>query len=77
VPLRVHGEVVGSLNLTRVGGPEAHFSEHEFELSKLFAGQASIALQNAEAHVTVSTRADLDALTGLRNHGTFQRDLAA
>jgi diguanylate cyclase (GGDEF)-like protein len=77
VPLRVHGEVVGSLNLTRVGGPEAHFSEHEFELSKLFASQASIALQNAEAHVTVSTRADLDALTGLRNHGTFQRDLAA
>ena len=77
VPLRVHGEVVGSLNLTRVGGPEAHFGEHEFELSKLFAGQASIALQNAETHVTVSSRADLDALTGLRNHGTFQRDLAA
>jgi diguanylate cyclase (GGDEF)-like protein len=77
VPLRVHGEVVGSLNLTRVGGPEAHFGEHEFELSKLFAGQASIALQNAQAHVTVSSRADLDALTNLRNHGTFQRDLAA
>jgi diguanylate cyclase (GGDEF)-like protein len=77
VPLRVHGEVVGSLNLIRFGGPEAHFGEHEFELSKLFASQASIALQNAEAHVTVSTRADLDALTGLRNHGTFERDLAA
>ncbi len=76
VPLRVHGGVVGSLNLTRVGGVEAHFSENEFELSKLFAGQASIALQNAETHFTVSTRADLDALTGLRNHGTFQRDLA-
>jgi diguanylate cyclase (GGDEF)-like protein len=77
VPLRVHGEVVGSLNLTRIGGSEAAFSEPEFELGKLFAGQASIALQNAEAHVTVSTRADLDALTGLRNHGTFQRDLQA
>jgi diguanylate cyclase (GGDEF)-like protein len=77
VPLRVHGEVVGSLNLTRVGGPEARFSEHEFELSKLFASQASIALQNAETHLTVSSRADLDALTELRNHGTFQRDLAA
>jgi diguanylate cyclase (GGDEF)-like protein len=76
VPLRVHGEVVGSLNLTRVGGSEAHFTEHEFELGKLFASQASMALQNAEAHVTVSSRADLDALTGLRNHGTFQRDLA-
>ncbi len=77
VPLRVHGVVVGSLNLTRVGGPEAPFSEQEFELCKLFAGQASIALQNAEAHVTMATRADLDALTGLRNHGTFQRDLAS
>ena len=77
VPLRVHGEVVGSLNLTRVGGPETRFTEHEFDLGKLFAGQASIALQNAETHVTVSTRADLDALTGLRNHGTFQRDLAS
>jgi diguanylate cyclase (GGDEF)-like protein len=77
VPLRVHGEVVGSLNLTRVGGVEAHFSEPEFELSKLFASQASIALQNAETHLTVASRADLDALTGLRNHGTFQRDMAA
>jgi diguanylate cyclase (GGDEF)-like protein len=77
VPLRVHGEVVGSLNLNRVGGSEAIFTEHEFELSKLFASQASMALQNAEAHLTVASRADLDALTGLRNHGTFQRDLAA
>jgi diguanylate cyclase (GGDEF)-like protein len=75
VPLRIQGEVVGSLNLIRVGGPEARFSEPEFELSKLFAGQASIALQNAEAHFTVSTRADLDPLTGLRHHGTFQRDV--
>ncbi len=76
VPLRVHGAVVGSLNLIRVGGAGAAFSEHEFEMGKLFASQASLALQNAEAHVTVATRADLDALTGLRNHGTFQRDLA-
>ena len=75
VPLRIHGDVVGSLNLMRVGGPEAHFGAQEFELSKLFAGQASMALQNAEAHVTVASRADLDALTSLRNHGTFQRDL--
>jgi diguanylate cyclase (GGDEF)-like protein len=77
VPLRVRGEVVGSLNLARIGGTEARFGDHEFELAKLFAGQASIALQNAEAHVTVAHRADLDSLTGLRNHGTFQRDLAA
>ncbi len=77
VPLRVHGEVVGSLNLARVGGARATFTEPEFELCKLFASQASIALQNAETHRTIATRADLDSLTGLRNHGTFQRDLDA
>jgi diguanylate cyclase (GGDEF)-like protein len=77
VPLRVRGEVVGSLNLARLGGAEAAFGEHEFEMAKLFAGQASLALQNAEAHDTVATRANLDALTSLRNHGTFQRDLSA
>ena len=52
-----------------------HFSPNEFELTKLFAGQASIALQNAEAHGEVRVRADQDALTGLRNHGSFQREL--
>ena len=54
---------------------EAHFTANEFELTKLFAGQASIALQNAEAHGAVQVRAEHDALTGLRNHGAFQREL--
>ncbi len=76
VPLRVHGEVVGSLNLSRLGGAASAFSQHEFELAKLFASQASLALQNAETHSTVATRAEMDALTSLRNHGTFQRDLS-
>ena len=49
-PARVAGEVVGTLNIGRMGAEEAHFSQNEFELTKLFAGQASIALQNAEAH---------------------------
>ena len=48
---------------------------NEFELTKLFAGQASIALQNAEVHRAVEVRAELDSLTGLRNHGAFQREL--
>jgi diguanylate cyclase (GGDEF)-like protein len=43
---------------------------------KLFAGQASIALRNAEAHQAIAVRADTDALTGLGNHGAFQRTLA-
>ena len=50
-------------------------SRDEFELVQLFAGQASIALRNAEAHGAVMTQAEHDALTGLRNHGAFQREL--
>ena len=77
IPVRVHGEVVGTLNVGRMGGEEKHFSEHEFELAQLFAAQASIALQNAETHGAVKTRAEHDALTGLRNHGSFQQELGA
>ncbi len=75
VPLLVDGEAVGTLNIGRMGEAEAYFTPNEFELTKLFAGQASIALQNAEAHGAVQLRADQDALTGLRNHGAFQREL--
>jgi diguanylate cyclase (GGDEF)-like protein len=74
-PLMVGGEVVGTLNVSRMGGHEAAFSQDEFELVQLFAAQASIALRNAEAHGEMVTRAEHDALTGLRNHGAFQREL--
>jgi diguanylate cyclase (GGDEF)-like protein len=77
VPVRVAGDVVGTLNVGRMGREEAYFSQTEFELVKLFAGQASLALENAEAHGAISVRADHDALTALRNHGSFQRDLGA
>ncbi len=75
VPLIVGGQTIGTLNIGRNGEAEAAFSPNEFELTQLFAGQASIALQNAETHGAVKVRADLDALTGLRNHGSFQREL--
>jgi diguanylate cyclase (GGDEF)-like protein len=74
-PLLVAGEVIGTLNMARMGDAESHFSRDEFELVQLFAAQASIALRNAEAHGAVVTRAEHDALTGLRNHGAFQREL--
>ena len=64
------------MNVSRVGGREVYFSESDFELIQLFAGQASIALRNADEHHAVSQRAETDALTGLGNHGAFQRDLA-
>ena len=44
VPLLVGGEVIGTLNIGRMGD-NAYFSRNEFELTKLFAGQASIALR--------------------------------
>jgi diguanylate cyclase (GGDEF)-like protein/excisionase family DNA binding protein len=76
VPLINDGEAIGSMNIGRIGREEAYFSETDFELVKLFAGQASIALRNAEAHQAVSIRAETDALTGLGNHGSFQRYLS-
>jgi len=76
VPLVAEGDVIGCMNISRVGGEEAHFNETDFELVKLFAGQASIALRNAEEHQAMTVRADTDALTGLGNHGAFQRTLA-
>src|SRR5439155_857710 len=76
VPLINDGEAIGSMNIGRIGREEAYFSETDFELIKLFAGQASIALRNAEAHQAVSIRAETDALTGLGNHGSFQRYLS-
>ena len=75
VPLVSGGEVIGCMNISRVGGPENWFSANDFELIKLFAGQASIALRNADTHHAVSQRADTDALTGLGNHGSFQRTI--
>jgi diguanylate cyclase (GGDEF)-like protein len=77
VPLLADGEVLGTLNLGRMGGEEAHYTQNEFELTKLFGAQAAIALRNAEAHGEVKAQAERDALTGLRNHGSFQRELQA
>jgi len=77
VPLIAEGDVLGTLNVARIGEAEAHFSENEFELTKLFAAQAAIAMRNADTHGVVKVQAEHDALTGLRNHGSFQRELGA
>jgi diguanylate cyclase (GGDEF)-like protein/excisionase family DNA binding protein len=77
VPLIFDGEVIGAMNVSRIGEGEIGFSAADFELVKLFAGQASIALRNADEHHAVAQRADTDALTGMGNHGAFQRILAS
>jgi diguanylate cyclase (GGDEF)-like protein len=75
-PQRGPERVIGNLYAKRLG-VEAHFEQREFDLVRLFAAHVSIALQNALAHQAVELRAQTDALTGLRNHGTFRDDLRA
>lgn len=74
-PLRGADRVIGVLTLERLG-QSATFDEDEFELIQLFSGHVSIALQNAMAHQAVELRAQTDALTGLKNHGTFREYLS-
>jgi diguanylate cyclase (GGDEF)-like protein len=74
VPLKGRAGTTGVLLLERLG-PEAAFSTEELELVELFAGHASIAMHNAQAHHAVEVRARTDALTGLSNHGTFHERL--
>ena len=71
VPLRGHEGVTGVLTLVR-NEQRDQFTGDEFELVQLFAGQVSIALQNAETHRAVEVRARTDGLTGLLNHGSLR-----
>jgi PAS domain S-box-containing protein len=50
VPLRSENEVIGALNLSRVGGEEVYFTPQDFELVQLFAAQAAIAVTNARLY---------------------------
>jgi diguanylate cyclase (GGDEF)-like protein/excisionase family DNA binding protein len=74
VPLRGRAGAKGVLTIERLGLGNT-FSADEFDLVKLFAAQVSIALQNAEVYRDVELRAQTDALTGVLNHGTFERQL--
>lgn len=74
VPLRGQERMQGVLVIERLGA-DAHFSDEEFELVKLFAAHVSIALRNAAVHRAVELRAETDPLTGLLNHGALTEHL--
>jgi len=77
VPLRGRDGIVGVIYLERLGSdPRDTFDDDAFELVKLFAAHASIALQNAEVYQAIEIRARTDGLTGLMNHVTFKESLA-
>jgi two-component system cell cycle response regulator len=76
VPLRGRDGVIGVIYLERLGSDAREaFDEEAFDLVKLFAAHASIALQNAAVYEAVEVRARTDGLTGLMNHATFQESL--
>ncbi len=74
VPLLGPKSAAGVLTLERLGR-ERPFTTEEFDLVKLFAGQVSIALRNAEVFQAVEVRAATDGLTGLLNHLAFKQQL--
>ena len=76
VPLRGRDRALGVLLLERTGA-NSRFVLREVDLVRLFAAHVSIALTNALVHRAVELRAQTDALTGLRHHGTFVDDLRA
>ncbi len=50
VPLVSDGEVIGALNISRIGGEAVFFTDKDFELVQLFASQAAIAVTNARLY---------------------------
>ncbi len=58
VPLISGDEVIGALNIARRGGAEVAFTDADFELVQLFAGQAAIAITNARLYEELRERAD-------------------
>ena len=58
VPLAAGDEVIGAMNISRTGGAEVAFSENDFELVQLFAGQAAVAITNARLYDELRGRSD-------------------
>jgi PAS domain S-box-containing protein len=58
VPLVSGEEIIGAMNIARRGGAEVAFTDADFELVQLFAGQAAIAVTNARLVEQLRERAD-------------------
>jgi PAS domain S-box-containing protein len=58
VPLMSGDDVIGAMNIARRGGTEVAFTDADFELVQLFAGQAAVAITNARLVEELRERAD-------------------
>ena len=75
LPLRAHGEPIGSLTaFTRTNG--RRISDTEIDELERLAFRAGPALENARRHTETRTLADFDALTRLYNRRFFHEMLA-
>ena len=58
VPLVSGDEVIGAMNISRIGGAEVAFTDADFELVQLFGGQAAVAITNARLYEQLRERID-------------------
>jgi PAS domain S-box-containing protein len=58
VPLVSGDEVIGAMNIGRLGGADVAFTNADFELVQLFAAQAAVAITNARLYEELRERAD-------------------
>jgi len=73
VPLMHEGRCVGVLALNHPD--EAAFTPVDQQVLEMVAAYVAQALEVADLHARIKRQADLDALTGLLNHGAFYRQL--
>ena len=74
VPLRIHGAVIGVINVNNKRNREPYAPE-DLRLVEAIAGHAAVALFNARRFEETLDRAQHDPLTGLANHGYFWTSL--
>ncbi len=75
-PLRVSGQVEGTINIWREDD-DVWFKDHELTLIERFATLAAIAYVNSMQREQLRTQALTDALTGLYNRRHFENTLRA
>jgi diguanylate cyclase (GGDEF)-like protein len=74
VPIHVHGEVVGALNVE--SGPERQLGEWDQKLIELFSQQVGVALGNVSRYEAAVERATIDPVSQLPNHVALMERLA-
>ncbi len=73
-PLFFQGSIRGVINVNNKRNRQS-FTAEDLKLLEAIAGHAAVALANAHRYEEVLVRAQLDALTGLANHGYFWSSL--